>query len=640
MSSLVHQELPVTRTLVGRAPRRGCRHQLVLFALPALVACSAGDVRAADAAHCDGAPFVVRDVRLFDGDRVHPSSDVYVASTTITAVGRALAVPAGTRECAGNGMTLLPGLIDGHVHVQDSVSLADALTMGVTTELDMFSRLDIVMDGLRRSGIADTSPTLADLRSSGILVTAPGGHGAEPAYEYPIPTLGSAAAADTFVRARVREGADYVKIVFDDGAEWGITPMPTLDSATLVAAVGAARKTGRMSIAHIGSRRGARIALEAGVNGLAHVFADSMPDPDFGRLVATQGTFVITTLTPLVRLSGDTNSTRRALDDPSVEKYLDSAQRLSLAQNFRVPTASKMAAARAVVAQLRAARVRVVAGTDAPNPGTAHGVALHLELAHIVNAGFTPIEALRSATSVPALIFGLTDRGRIVPGARADLLLVDGDPTTDIRATLRIAGIWKRGGAVVRVRSGLRPRPAPTLVTSGVWRVAMPPGPARAALTPAFAMSSAARDWRATNDSLVGGHSAARLDVARGGASSDANGYSLRVVGEIRAGASAPSAGVTLTPSLTPMSPPPFYARAGFALSIRGDGTPLRAVVTLRDGTSLSTSFMPDTTWSTLRFVFTDFGLRDGARITRIAFVAGPALTPRFTFSIDELRLW
>ena len=77
--------------------------------------------------------------------------------------------------------------------------------------------------------------------------------------------------------------------------------------------------------------------------------------------------------------------------------------------------------------------------------GLAHGASLHNELQLLVTAGLTPIEALRAATSTPARCFGLDDRGRIAPGARADLLLVDGDPTTNIADTLSIRTVWRQG---------------------------------------------------------------------------------------------------------------------------------------------------------------------------------------------------
>ena len=77
--------------------------------------------------------------------------------------------------------------------------------------------------------------------------------------------------------------------------------------------------------------------------------------------------------------------------------------------------------------------------------GLAHGASVHHELQHLVQAGLALLQALRAATSNPALRFGLGDRGRIAEGLRADLLLVDGDPATTISDTLNIRAIWRRG---------------------------------------------------------------------------------------------------------------------------------------------------------------------------------------------------
>lgn len=99
---------------------------------------------------------------------------------------------------------------------------------------------------------------------------------------------------------------------------------------------------------------------------------------------------------------------------------------------------------------LSAAHVPILAGTDAGNPGTAPGASLHGELEYLVEAGLTPQQALVAATSAPATAFHLADRGRIAPGLRADLLLVNGDPTADIKATRDILAIWKTAASVDR----------------------------------------------------------------------------------------------------------------------------------------------------------------------------------------------
>ena len=77
--------------------------------------------------------------------------------------------------------------------------------------------------------------------------------------------------------------------------------------------------------------------------------------------------------------------------------------------------------------------------------GVIHGASVHHELQYLVRAGLTPVQALRAATLTPARRFGLTDRGRIAEGLRADLLLVDGDPTTTIADTLNLRAVWRRG---------------------------------------------------------------------------------------------------------------------------------------------------------------------------------------------------
>ena len=103
------------------------------------------------------------------------------------------------------------------------------------------------------------------------------------------------------------------------------------------------------------------------------------------------------------------------------------------------------------VMDLHRAGVDILVGTDvAPVPvpnlgGLAHGASVHHEMQLLVKAGFTPIEALQSATSKPARCFGLHDRGRITEGARADLILINGDPITNISDTLSIKSVWFNG---------------------------------------------------------------------------------------------------------------------------------------------------------------------------------------------------
>ncbi|NUT49102.1 MAG: amidohydrolase family protein, partial [Saccharothrix sp.] len=157
---------------------------------------------------------------------------------------------------------------------------------------------------------------------------------------------------------------------------------------------------------------------DAGVDGLAHVWCDAGDDL-VGRL-AQRDVFVVSTLVYFEAVSGQAPTVDHAAHG-SFEHALRAARKL------------------------HEAGVPIVAGTDANPWAPRHGVALHRELELLTLAGLSPIQALASATGVSAARFGLADRGRIAPGLRADLLLVDGDPTTDITAVGAVVDVWRRG---------------------------------------------------------------------------------------------------------------------------------------------------------------------------------------------------
>jgi imidazolonepropionase-like amidohydrolase len=379
---------------------------LPLLASAALLA-AAGGLPAAE-------PVVIRNVLVFDGSRMLARTSVSIAGGRILGVGRDLRAPAGALIVDGSGKTLLPGLIDAHVHVRTTEDLVTALAFGVTTCLDMFTRHEMAA-AARAEQAAGLAAGRADLLSAGTPATAPGGHGTE--YGVPIPTLSRPENAQAFVDERLAEGSDYLKIIKDDGSAFGFR-RPTLDAATMGALIRAAHARGRLAIVHIATAEDAGEALAAGADGIAHVHS-GLPDSELARAAANRHVFWTPTLAVITH------------DAP----------------------AGARDAALAIVRSLRDAGVRILAGTDAPNPGTAYGETLHTELVLLVAAGLSPVETLAAATSGAAAAFGLTDRGRIAPGLRADLVLVKGDPSRDIGATRRIAAIWKQGVVSGQVRS-------------------------------------------------------------------------------------------------------------------------------------------------------------------------------------------
>src|SRR5580658_2920906 len=386
------------------------------------------------------APLVFRNARVFDGTRVIPTADVVVRDGRITAVGPHLSVAEGAQVIDGKGKTLLPGLIDAHAHVWTRVALQQQLVFGVTTVLDMFTEAHFAA-GMRQEQSAGQASDRADLYSAGTLFTAQGGHGTE--YPIKVPTLSGPSEAQAFVDARIAEGSDYIKLILDDGSAYG-GHRPTLSKQTLAAAIAAAHRRGKLAVVHIATLQDAEEAIDAGADGLAHLFVGAKSDPGFGRLVASHHAFVVPTLTVLQSVCGSAGGAP-LIAEAHLSPYLRASDIDNLKKAFTLPIKVRCAGSFEAIKQLKAAGVPILVGDDVPNPGTAPGATEHREMELLVEAGLTPTEALIGATSAAARIFHLDDRGTIAPGKRADLLLVNGDPTSDILVTRDIAGVWKDG---------------------------------------------------------------------------------------------------------------------------------------------------------------------------------------------------
>jgi imidazolonepropionase-like amidohydrolase len=579
--------------------------------------------------------FVIRNARVFDGEKLLPVADVSIENGLIKAVGKNLKVAAGSKEIDATGDTLLPGLIDSHTHPW-AVALNQALLFGVTTELSMFSDPRFDAD-VRKREAAGQNLTGADLRSSGILVTAPKGHGTE--YGIDIPTLASAADAQSFVDARIADGSDYIKIIYDDGSAYGIK-IPTLTKEELAAVIAAAHNRHKLAVVHIGSQASARDAIEAGADGLAHIFEDEAPDASFVELVKKHHAFVIATLSVNESVSGKASG-ESLVSDPRLSPYIDAQTAGNLKKSFPVRSVSKVnfANALAAVRALRAAGVPLLAGTDAPNPGTAHGVSIHRELELLVQAGLTPTEALRSATSVPAKAFGFNDRGRIAPGLRADLLLVKGDPTQGIFATRDIVSVWKTG--VETDRATTRANVAKEKLEAQTSKTTPAPSGSESGLISDFEDGAVTAKfgvgWSVSTDTIAGGKSSADLKWITPGANGSKG--AMQISGTISDAFAYAWAGAMFYPGSQPFDPVNLSSKKAIRFWIRGDGRPYRAMFFTKAGgyNPAIQNIEVGSEWKEVTLPFSAFQT-DGHDISGILFTAGGS-PGTFQFAIDNIRL-
>jgi imidazolonepropionase-like amidohydrolase len=399
-------------------------------------------------------PLVIRGVRVFDGVSVYPSATISIRDGKIAElkIGDG-PVPKEAEVIDGRGKTLIPGLIDCHTHAFLPGMLRQAAVFGVTTELDMFT-VNLFARAMRAGQASGRALDRADLFSAGTLVTVKGGHGSQ--YRVPIPTISKPEEAQAFVDARIAEGSDYIKIAYDNGSELGLK-WPTLSREALGAVIRAAHARNKYAVVHALAREEARTALEEGADGLVHIFIDKPIDDAFIALAARREAFIIPTLTVLESARGIGGAS--LADDPSLKPYLSSSNIKALRSTFpsekvKVDEVSAKRAAEissGAVRKLHKAGVAILAGTDAINPGTAHGASLHRELELLVDAGLTPLEAISAATAlVGNKLRFLGNRGQLTVGAPADMVLVEGDPFTNIKATRAIVGVWKHGKRIDR----------------------------------------------------------------------------------------------------------------------------------------------------------------------------------------------
>jgi imidazolonepropionase-like amidohydrolase len=392
----------------------------------------------------------IRAGRAFDGERVVPGGAlVLVADGRIAGVEPAAApVPDGCQVLEVPGGTVLPGLVDAHVHLcgdgtdgtldrigeptEDAMmavieeSLRRHLAAGVTTVRDLGDRRFAVLDW--RSSARSGSGVYPAVVAAGPPITSPGGHCA---------AMGGEAAGEDQLRAAVREraerGVDVVKIMASGGfATTGTQVMLcqfTLDETRAV--VGEAHAAGLPVTAHAHGLPAVRMAMAAGVDGIEHCsfLTDkgvSQSEEDLARL-AEAGTAVCPTMGTVGTLVPPPNA-------------VATLGKLGMTMEQMIEMRKRR------VAQMHAAGVRVVSGSDggiaAAKP---HGV-LPVSLAFLVEGGMSTVAALASATALAADACGLGDRkGRLRAGYDADLLVVDGDPVADIGALARPVAVFAAG---------------------------------------------------------------------------------------------------------------------------------------------------------------------------------------------------
>jgi imidazolonepropionase-like amidohydrolase len=412
---------------------------------------------------------VLKGATLIDGTGRAPQQNavLVIDGGRVAVVGAAgkVAIPQGARVVDLTGRTIIPGLINAHGHaglVAGGQNRADAYTRenvqaqllqyeryGVTAVLTLGLNRDIVYD-IRDEQRRGSVPG-ATLFTAGRGIGVPGGAPPVPVAPDQVyrPKTPEEAAAD--VDEAAAHKPDYFKIWVDD--VWG--KFPKMEPAVFKATIEAAHRHKIRVASHVFYLADAKGVISSGVDALAHSVRDQPVDDELVSLMKKRGTFYVATLN--VDASFFALADEPALlDDPflsgalppeSVQQFRSPEYRAKVAADPNVPKArAALANGMRNLKTLHAKGVRIAFGTDSgANPSRIPGWAEHRELELMVRAGLSPMDALVAASRGSAAMIGISDRGTLEKGKRADLLVLAANPLEDIRNTRKLVSVWHDG---------------------------------------------------------------------------------------------------------------------------------------------------------------------------------------------------
>ena len=372
---------------------------------------------------------VIQDVQIWDGEKPINETSITIQGSKIFSVGETK-IPKNAKIVQGDGGFLMPGLIDAHVHattglinkpIHDDLLIKEHMktlvNSGITTAFDMGSFPSSKMPGWRDR----SEQGLTSLLFSGAAACVKKGFPAMLPHFPDESIVTSKENATNYAKTRLKEGVDFLKIFINDNGE-----EPKQEYQEIIKDI--SDQNNKLLISHAASFSAHELARNVGGNIITHVPKDqALNETGVQQMLEKNQTAI-----PTLIMSQNLIHVLIALGHTGID-YSFSNDSVALMYKMGVP---------------------IMAGTDASRPigFVGYGESLHTELGLLHGAGMCIEDILRGATSLPANYFGLSDRGKIAPGKRADLLLLSKSPLDDISNSDKIRQVWTAGNTVFKFR--------------------------------------------------------------------------------------------------------------------------------------------------------------------------------------------
>ena len=355
----------------------------------------------------------IKNVRIFDGEKLTAPQNVTFEDGIIKNIGTEL--PTDTNIIDGEGKTLMPGYFDTHIHIDSRDNCALAVKSGVTTFIDqMCDKTDLI------NSLREPDEPITNVRSVYMPIQAQSGKMFFDTIGYEPPFVKTKEDVRRTIDTQIEKGAIVIKMLLD------LPPitMGMLAEDLIEETVRYAHEHGKIVSAHTTTVLAYSLAAKYGVDILNHTPKDEPVPMEIIDEIKRKDLTVIPTT---VMQEGIVRNMQKMMPERAgnFENVLETVRRL------------------------HEAGVRLLVGTDSNRTNKmcfiTHGESIFREFDFLHEAGLSNLEILHGATSTAADIFGLTDRGSIEVGKRADLVLIDGDPTEDISACKNIKKVWVGG---------------------------------------------------------------------------------------------------------------------------------------------------------------------------------------------------